>query len=179
MVPWSVIPRSHGIGAVRSFAQGLEWSCMLTPFSRFWFLGTPWTIAHQALLFMGFSRQGYWNGLPFPSPRNLPDPGIKPTSLMSLTFAEDCLPLVPPGKANAQKIWPIIFNYQYNSSHRMKNFWALSDLSHQLAENQRSPARLRDLCEVTQPLHASCVLGKHIQEPLSHMSHQALAPMAK
>ena len=38
---------------------------------------TPWTVAHQAPLFMGFSRQEYWNGLPFPSPGDLPDPGIE------------------------------------------------------------------------------------------------------
>ena len=37
---------------------------------------TPWTVAHQAPLSMGFSRQEYWSGLPFPSPGNLPDPGI-------------------------------------------------------------------------------------------------------
>ena len=43
-------------------------------------LCNPWTAAHQALLSMGFSRQGYRNGLPFPSPGNLPDPGIKPGS---------------------------------------------------------------------------------------------------
>ena len=41
---------------------------------------TPWTVAHQAPLSMGFSRQEYWNGLPFPSPANLPDPGIEPRS---------------------------------------------------------------------------------------------------
>ena len=41
---------------------------------------TPWTAAHQALLSMGFSRQEYWSGLPFPSPRDLPDSGIKPKS---------------------------------------------------------------------------------------------------
>ena len=41
-------------------------------------LATPWTVACQASLFMGFSRQGYWSGLPFPSPGDLPDPGIKP-----------------------------------------------------------------------------------------------------
>ena len=40
----------------------------------------PWTVASQALLSMGFSRQGYWSGLPFPSPGDLPDPGIKPRS---------------------------------------------------------------------------------------------------
>ena len=43
-------------------------------------LATPWTAAHQAPLPMGFSRQEYWSGLPFPSPGDLPDPGIKPRS---------------------------------------------------------------------------------------------------
>ena len=40
----------------------------------------PWTVALQAPLSMGFPRQGYWSGLPFPSPGDLPDPGIEPTS---------------------------------------------------------------------------------------------------
>ena len=39
---------------------------------------TPWTIAYQASLFMGFSRQEYWSGLPFPSSGDLPDSGIEP-----------------------------------------------------------------------------------------------------
>ena len=41
---------------------------------------TPWTVALQASLSMGFLRQEYWSVLPFPSPENLPDPGMKPTS---------------------------------------------------------------------------------------------------
>ena len=41
---------------------------------------TPWTVAYQAPPTMGFSRQEYWNGLPFPSPGDLPNPGIKPRS---------------------------------------------------------------------------------------------------
>ena len=41
---------------------------------------TPWIIAHQASPSMGFSRQEYWSGLPFPSPGDLPNPGIKPRS---------------------------------------------------------------------------------------------------
>ena len=41
---------------------------------------TPWTVARQASLSMGFSRQKYWSGLPFPSPVDLPDPGIEPGS---------------------------------------------------------------------------------------------------
>ena len=46
-------------------------------------LCTPWTVAHQAPLAMGFSKQEYWRGLSFPPPGDLPDPGIEPTSLMS------------------------------------------------------------------------------------------------
>ena len=46
-------------------------------------LCNPMTIIHQAPLSMGFSRQEYWSGLPFLSPGDLPDPGIKPTSLAS------------------------------------------------------------------------------------------------
>ena len=42
---------------------------------------TSWTVAYQAPLFMEFPKQEYWRGLPFPSPRDLPNPGLKPTSL--------------------------------------------------------------------------------------------------
>ena len=41
---------------------------------------TPWTVAHQAPLSMGFARQEHWSGLPFPSPGDLPDPAIKAVS---------------------------------------------------------------------------------------------------
>ena len=43
-------------------------------------LGDPWTVAHQAPPSMGFSKQEYWSGLPFPSPGDLPNPGIEPRS---------------------------------------------------------------------------------------------------
>ena len=49
-------------------------------FSQVQFFGTPWTVAHQDSLCMGFPRQEYWSGLPFPTPGDLPDPGIKLTS---------------------------------------------------------------------------------------------------
>ena len=58
-------------------------------------LATPWTVAHQTPLSMGFPRQEYWSGLPFPSPGDLPDPGIKPRSPELQT---DFLPSEPPGK---------------------------------------------------------------------------------
>ena len=41
---------------------------------------TPWTVARQASLSLGFSRQEYWSGLPFPSPEDVPDPGFEPGS---------------------------------------------------------------------------------------------------
>ena len=60
---------------------------------------TPWTVAHQAPQSMGFSRQEYWMGLPFPSPGDNADPGIKPTSpaLAGGFFATE-----PPGKPSRQ-----------------------------------------------------------------------------
>ena len=48
---------------------------------------TPWTVAHQASLSMGFSRQEYWRELPFPPPEDLPNPGIELLSLTSPTLA--------------------------------------------------------------------------------------------
>ena len=56
---------------------------------------TPWTVAYQAPPSMGFSRQEYWSGLPFPSPGDLPDPGIEPGSP---AFQADALTSEPPGK---------------------------------------------------------------------------------
>ena len=53
--------------------------------SRVQLFATPWTVAYQASLSMGFSRQEYWSGLPFPSPGDLPDPGIEPMSPALLT----------------------------------------------------------------------------------------------
>ena len=54
---------------------------------------TPWTVALQAPLSMGFSRQEYWSGLPFPPPGDLPGPGMEPASPMSPALQADSLPL--------------------------------------------------------------------------------------
>ena len=56
---------------------------MLSRFSRVRFFVTPWTVAHQAPLSMGFFRQEYWSGMPCPPPGDFPSPGIEPASLMS------------------------------------------------------------------------------------------------
>ena len=58
---------------------------------------TPWTVAFQAPLPMGFSRQEYWSGLPFPPLGDLPDPGIKLVSLTS-ALADGSFTTEPPGK---------------------------------------------------------------------------------
>ena len=47
---------------------------------------TPWTVAYHAPLSMGFSRQAYWSGLPYPSPGDLPDPGIKPSHSRQMLY---------------------------------------------------------------------------------------------
>ena len=83
------------------------------------FFATPWTEARQAPPSMGFFKQEYWNGLPFPSPGDLPDPGIKPASP---AWQADSLPSELPGKlprcvvqSNADKVpassgsWPFSF----------------------------------------------------------------------
>ena len=61
----------------------------------------PWTVAHQAPPSTGFSRQGYWSGLPFPSPGDLPDLGIEPESP---TLQADALPSEPPGKPRRAEV---------------------------------------------------------------------------
>ena len=69
---------------------------------------TPWTVACQAPLSMGFSRQEYGSGLPFPSPGDLPNPGIEPASP---ALAGGFLTLAPPGCLifNSHIFQPIIF----------------------------------------------------------------------
>ena len=70
--------------------------------SRVGLFATPWTVAYQAPPSMGFSRQEYWSGLPFPSPEDLPNTGIEPGSP---TLQADALPSEPPGKP--------VLNYKY------------------------------------------------------------------
>ena len=71
--------------------------------SRVRLFATPWTVAHQGPPPMGFSRQEYWSGLPFPSPGDLPDPEIEPRSP---ALQADALTSEPPGK-----LWSILLEY--------------------------------------------------------------------
>ena len=64
-----------------------------------WLFVTPWTVAHQAPLSMGFSRQEYWSGLPCSPPGDLPNPGIKPGSS---ALAGGLFTTKPPGKLTCE-----------------------------------------------------------------------------
>ena len=61
-------------------------------------VATPWTVDCQVPLSMGFPRQEYWSGSPFPSPEDLPGPGIKPMSLEFAALAGRFIITEPPGK---------------------------------------------------------------------------------
>ena len=69
--------------------------CVCWSLSRVRLFVIPWTAAHQAPQSMEFSRQEHWSGLPIPSPKDLPNPGIEPRSP---TLQADSLPSEPPGK---------------------------------------------------------------------------------
>ena len=71
----------------RAFFSLLFCGCLLSCFSHIWLFATLWTVAHQAPLSKGFSRQAYCNGLPCPPPEDLPDPGMEPKSLTSPALA--------------------------------------------------------------------------------------------
>ena len=72
--------------------------------SRVRLYGTPWTVAHQALLSMGFSREEYWSGLPFPTAGDLLELGMEPTSLISPVLAGGFFTTMPPGKPQKQYV---------------------------------------------------------------------------
>ena len=85
------VEETDGQGHVRSHVRAcsVAQSCST--------LLTTWTIAHKALLSMGFCRKEYWSGLPFTSPGDLPNPGIKPKSPESPTFVGRFFITEPPG----------------------------------------------------------------------------------
>ena len=88
--PW-MLPGGKGDGVNPSCAKSLQ-SCSI--------LATPWTVARQAPLSMRFPvRQEYWSGLSFASPGDLPNPGIRPTSVTSPALAGGFFTTEPPGKA--------------------------------------------------------------------------------
>ena len=82
--------KQKGIKECKEGEEGCAWSL-----SRVLFFATPWTTAHRAALFVEFFTQEYWSGLPFPTPGDLPSPGIEPGSP---ALQADALLSEPPGK---------------------------------------------------------------------------------
>ena len=74
--------------------------------SRVWLFASPWTVAHQDSLSMGFSRQEYWSGLLWPPTGDLLDPGIEPTSPVAPSLQADSLPLYHRGKPFLPWLFP-------------------------------------------------------------------------
>ena len=74
------------------------------------FFATPWTVAHQALLSIGFSRQEYWSGLPFSSPEGLPNPGIEPVSFISPALANGFFTTAAAAAAKSLQSCPTLCN---------------------------------------------------------------------
>ena len=72
--------------------------CVLSHFSCVWLFVTLWTVACQAPLSMGFSRQEYWSGLPYSPPGDLPDPGMETVTPASPALQADSFPTEPPEK---------------------------------------------------------------------------------
>ena len=80
---WSLLLWSHLLSWLSCFPLSPTTCCVLSRFSRVWLFATPWTVALPVLLSMGFPRQEYWSGLPFPTSGDLPDPGIELASFLS------------------------------------------------------------------------------------------------
>ena len=90
----SLSPFTSSPETIAALLMGL---CVLGHFSRFQLFVTPWTVAHPAPLFTGFSRQEYWSELLCLPPGNLPDSGIKPTSPVAPAWQADSLSLSHQG----------------------------------------------------------------------------------
>ena len=87
----------------------------LHPQSLHSYLCTLWTAARQAPPSMGFSRQEYWSGLPFPSPGDLPNPGIEPASSVSPALQANSLTTERPGKPSVVNREPRTFHEQHGA----------------------------------------------------------------
>ena len=88
---------------------------VLSLFSRVWLFGTIWTIARQAPLSMGFSRQEYWSGLPCPPPEDLPHPEMEPMSPASPALAGRFFTTEPPGLVRLHKTFEGIISKRKSS----------------------------------------------------------------
>ena len=120
---------------------------------------TPWTVACQAPLFMGFSRREYWSGLPFPSPGNLPDPGIKSASP---ALAGGFFTTEPPGKfSSVAQSFPTLCDPMNRSTPGLP-------VHHQLPEFTQT--HLHRVSDAIQPSHPLSSPSPPAPNPSQHQS---------
>ena len=160
--------------------------CMLGHFSRVQLFGTQWTVACQAPLSMGFSRQEHWSGLPGSPLGDLPDPGSKTTSLCLLPLQAGSLPRVPLRKPEmsvhtSQKIhkWPVnndrvlnIISHHGNTNQNhcdpMNRSTPGLPLHHQLPEF--TPTYIHWVGDAIQPSHPLLSPSPPAPNPSQHQS---------
>ena len=107
------------VSAIQLESVIITYIYMLSQFSHVPLFATLWVVACQAPLSVGFSRQEHWTVLPFPSPGDLPDPGIEPASLMSPALAGRFFATSATGKPlNFMYIHLFIYLYMYIYIHR-------------------------------------------------------------
>ena len=96
--------------------------CVLGCFNHVWLSADPWTIAHQAPLSVGFSRQEYWSGWPCPPPGDLPNPGIELASLKSPALAGGFLFFFKPLVSLGNPFLPVWLSY-YGCNKWWQTYW--------------------------------------------------------
>ena len=126
------------------------WECVLSHFSHVWLFVTLWVIAHQVPLSMGFSRQEYSSRLPCPPPRDLPDPGVEPASLMSLSLADGFFTASPiweaPNVATGVFFFQLINLFWMEDNYFTISWWILSYVNMNLnAEEECRRVRTRGM----------------------------------
>ena len=122
---------------LRVFQLFLTWKMKVKSLSCVWLFATPWTIADHAPPSMGFSRQEYWSGLLFPSPGDLPNPGIE--SLMSPALAGGIVTTAPP---RASLIAQLVKNLPAMQETQETQVWSLGGKDSQEEGLQPSPVSL-------------------------------------
>ena len=128
-------------------------ACLL---SRVRLLVTLWTVAYQASLSMGFSRQEYWSGLPFPPQEDLPNPGIKLKSPAPSALQAESLTLEPSGSPQWRHVWHhipgVIYDEKGTSAPQYfsKNPQSLSKHEKNIRQNKNGRHSIRYLASLPQ-----------------------------
>ena len=146
----------------------IEWvSEWVKSLSHVWLFATPWTVAYRALPSIGFSRQEYWSGLPFPSPADLPKPGIEPKSPALQT---DALPSEPQVWAQILKIlnYGSYSFYSWSLFFKNQSFFPSTFLKH-----LPFPKGCPTLCNPNKPPHPASTSLCTLSFPfsISHVSN--------